>query len=125
MSATELEMVKYTKNTYLATRLSFFNEIKQICDKLDVDFNFVKSVAGLDERVGNHYNTVNEDNPGWGGHCLVKDINALIYLEKSLGIDPKVLQAVADKNLEVRKYRDWEKQEGRAVIKKKPNLKAS
>lgn len=116
MSATELEMVKYTRNTYLATRLSFFNEIKQICENLDVDFNFVKSVAGLDKRVGNHYNVVDEDNRGWGGHCLPKDLNALKYLANSKNVKTSVLDGVWKKNLEVRKVRDWEEQEGRAVI---------
>ncbi len=116
--ATAAEMVKYTRNCYLATRLSFFNEIKQVCDALTVDYNEVKYYAGLDTRVGNHYNRIDEQSPSFGGHCLPKDLNALINLANDLGVDPKVAKAVWAKNLEVAKVRDWESMEGRAVIKK-------
>lgn len=102
------EMVKYTKNCYLATRLSFFNEIKQICDAVGVNYNQMKELAGLDNRVGNHYNEVNEDNPGWGLSCLPKDLNALKFVAEKLGLKPLVLDAAWKKNLEVRKFRDWE-----------------
>jgi UDPglucose 6-dehydrogenase len=112
------EMVKYTRNTYLATRLSFFNEIKQICDALDVDFDFMKNLAGLDPRVGHHYNKVEDGNEGFGGHCLPKDLNALRYIALKNGVDTDVLNGIWNKNLKVRKVRDWEQMEGRAVIKK-------
>lgn len=115
MSSTQAEMVKYTRNSYLATRLSFFNEIKQICDKLDVDYNRMKHFAGLDMRVGRHYNEV-EPPYGFGGHCLPKDLNALKSLGKRLGVKTTVLDAVNEKNLEVRQDRDWEKMKDRAVI---------
>lgn len=118
LEPTEAEMVKYIRNTYLATRLSFFNEIKQICDKLGIYYPYLKYFAGLDQRVGGHYNSVNEDNPGFGGHCLPKDLNAMIFKAKELGVEPKVLKAVNEKNLEVRKNRDWETMEGRAIVNK-------
>lgn len=114
---TTMEAVKYTRNCYLATRLSFFNEIKQICDKLEIDYDAVKYYAGLDGRVGTHYNRVEEKNPGWGLSCLPKDLNAFKHLAQQLEVKPMVLQAVWDKNLEVRKVRDWEEME-KAVIKK-------
>lgn len=115
MDATSAEMVKYLRNCYLATRLSFFNEMKQICDKLQINYKTVVKFAGLDQRVGGHYN----DARGfWGGHCLPKDLNALKFLATSLGIDPKVLEGVWQKNLELSSpdERDWEKMQGRAVI---------
>lgn len=118
LPATDAEMIKYIRNTYLATRLSFFNEIKQICDKLSVNFNQAKWFAGLDERVGQHYNRIDEDEPEFSGSCLVKDINALIYLAKKLDIDPKLLNGVWEKNLEVAKKRTWETLLNRAVLKK-------
>lgn len=111
IDSTMAEMVKYTRNCYLATRLSFFNEIKQICDKLNIDYNDMIWFAGLDERIGNHYNKIDPLNPGWGLSCLPKDLNALKFLAKELDINPKVLNAVWEKNLEVRKFRDWEKME--------------
>lgn len=110
------EMIKYTRNCYLATRLSFFNEMKQICDKLEIDFEAMKYWAGLDRRIGQHYNKVREGSPGFGGHCLPKDINALIYLAKENGVSPLVLEGVWNKNAEVREDKDWEKMKDRAVI---------
>lgn len=107
MSSEQAEMVKYTRNNYLATRLSFFNEIKQIATKLGISYEDLKFFAGMDGRIGNHYNSVDPKNPGWGGKCLFKDNNALIYAAKQLGVEPTVLQAVKDKNLEVRAIHDW------------------
>lgn len=115
-SAKTAEMIKYTRNCYLATRLSFFNEIKQICDKLDIDYEQMSYYAGLDSRVGNHYNRIYENEPEFSGVCLPKDLNALIYFATELGVDPKVAKAVWAKNVEVAKRRTWEKEKGRAVI---------
>lgn len=108
MDSTSAEAVKYVRNCYLATRLSFFNEIKQTCDALGINYEKVAHYAGLDPRVGQHYNIVNADNPGFGGKCLVKDINGFKYLEDKLGVRSLVISAVNQKNLEVRKLKDWE-----------------
>lgn len=119
ISARTAELCKYTRNTYLATRLSFFNEIKLVCDKLKIPYDELKYFAGLDERVGNHYNTVDPENPGFGGHCLPKDLSALVYeMENKLAQSAWLLRGVRDRNDAVRKERDWEKMPGRAVIKK-------
>lgn len=118
--SSEAEMVKLTRNCYLATRLSFFNEIKQICDKLEVDYDNVRIKAGMDDRVGSHYSKVPgpDGKLGFGGSCLCKDINDLMTVANDLGVDPKTLKGVWDKNLEVRPERDWEQLSGRAVVKK-------
>lgn len=113
------EMVKYTRNCYLATRLSYFNEIKQICDKLEIEFDEMKYLAGLDPRVGQHYNRVDEEEPEYSGSCLPKDINGLREFAKKHGVDPKMLTAAWEKNLEVAKKKSWETMSGRAIIKKK------
>ena len=104
---TTLELVKYTRNCYLATRLSFFNEIKQICDAFKVDYNSMVDMVGEDKRIGKHYNSIG-DNPGWGLSCLPKDINGLMALQKELGLKSEVLIGAWNKNLEVRKIKDWE-----------------
>ena len=114
-SATTAEMVKYTRNCYLATRISFFNEINQFCERTKVPFDEMKQLAGLDERVGNHYNRIDPEEPEFSGHCLPKDINALISKYKDFDLKPTVLTAVWEKNLEVAKKREWEKMDGRAV----------
>jgi UDPglucose 6-dehydrogenase len=108
MDSTSAEMVKYIRNCYLATRLSFFNEIYQVCEKLDLNYEKVVHYAGIDKRVGQHYNKVDPELKGWGLSCFPKDLNALKHLAEQLGIKPLVLQSVWDKNLEVRQVRDWE-----------------
>ena len=112
------EMVKYMTNAYLATKVSFCNEIKQICDKLDIDYDKVVEYAILDERLGKtHLGVPGPDGDcGFGGHCLPKDINALISVAHEFGIEPEVLEAVVETNDKVRKNRDWEDMKGRAVV---------
>lgn len=112
-SSTTAEMVKLTRNCYLATRLSFFNEIKQVCDKLGVEYDDMKHLAGLDERIGSHYNKVPgpDGKPGWSLSCLPKDLNDMIHVAYSAGVSPTVMEAVWHKNLEVRPERDWEEME--------------
>ena len=113
------EMVKYFTNCFLATKVSFANEIKQVCDKSNVDYDKVVEYSLYDARIGqSHFSAPGPDGSyGFGGHCFPKDINALIYLAKEAGINPKMLTSVWEKNLEVRKEseRDWEKMIGRAV----------
>ena len=112
------EMVKYMTNAYLATKVSFCNEIKQICDKLDIDYDKVVEYAILDERLGKtHLGVPGPDGDcGFGGHCLPKDINALISVAREFGIESEVLKAVVETNDKVRKNRDWEDMKGRAVV---------
>jgi UDPglucose 6-dehydrogenase len=113
------ETVKYFTNCFLATKVSFANEMKQICDGIDVDFDKVVEYALYDERFGkSHLSVPGPDGSlGFGGHCFPKDLNAVMYLAQSASVDPKVLRAVWEKNLEVRpsSERDWELMKGRAV----------
>ncbi len=112
------EMVKYMTNAYLATKVSFSNEIKQICDKVGADYDKVVEYTTLDDRLGKtHWSVPGPDGDlGFGGHCLPKDINALISVAHELGIEPEVLESVVETNDKVRKNRDWEEMKGRAVI---------
>ena len=115
------EMVKYFLNTFLATKVSFSNEIKQICDQLDIDYDKVVEYSLYDTRIGKtHFSAPGPDGyHGFGGSCFPKDLNALIFLAKELSIEPRLLQAVWEKNLQIREDRDWEKLEGRAITYKK------
>jgi UDPglucose 6-dehydrogenase len=112
------EMVKYMTNAYLATKVSFSNEIKQICDKVGADYDKVIEYATLDERLGKtHFGVPGPDGDcGFGGHCLPKDLNALISVAHEFDIVPEVLEAVVETNDKVRENRDWEKMKGRAVV---------
>jgi len=111
------EMVKYFCNCLLATKVSFANEIKQICDKIDIDYDKVLEYSLYDERIGNTHLTVPgpDGRLGFGGSCFPKDINALITLAKSVDVDAVILDAVWNKNLEIRPDKDWEKLLGRAI----------
>lgn len=116
-SSTIAEMVKYVTNTFLATKVSFANEMHQICEGLDIDYDKVIEYAKIDHRLGvSHWSVPGPDGDrGFGGHCFPKDISALEFLAKELGVETTVLSAVIKKNNEVRTDRDWEKQLGRAI----------
>ena len=119
-SSTIAEMIKYFTNCYLSTKVSFANEMYQICESLDIDYDKVIEYAVRDERIGSsHLNVPGPDGDfGFGGHCFPKDLNALIHLaeKQGLGLNINVLKATLDTNNRVRKNRDWEQQKGRAVI---------
>ena len=119
-SSTIAEMIKYFTNCFLAMKVSYANEMYQICEKLDIDYDKVVEYAVRDERIGySHLNVPGPDGDfGFGGHCFPKDLNALINLaeKQGLGLDINVLKATLDTNNKVRTNRDWENQKGRAVI---------
>lgn len=131
-SSTTAEMVKYVTNVHLAVKVSLANELYQVCEALDkkganIDYDKVIEYATLDERLGKSHwkvpgpmlsDDTGEPMPGFSGSCMPKDVNALKFLATTLGVDPKVMTAAWEKNLEVRPQRDWEKLIGRAVSKK-------
>lgn len=133
-SATTAEMVKYVTNCMLAVKVSFANEVAQICEALDadglnIDYDKVVEYSKVDRRLGETHWSVPGPVPthdgryvrGFGGHCFPKDINALMSVARKYDVKPSVMQAAWEKNLEVRgpDDRDWEKQIGRAVSKRK------
>ena len=113
------ETVKYFINCFLATKVSFANEMKQVCDSIGVDFDKVVEYALYDERIGKSHLSVPgpDGSPGFGGHCFPKDLNAIMTLAKISNVKTPVLSGVWEKNMEVRDpdVRDWEKMLGRAV----------
>ena len=115
--STYAEMVKYVTNSLLATKVSFANEMYEICEGLDVDYDKVIEYACYDERLGkSHWNVPGPDGDfGYGGHCFPKDISALKYVSDEMGVNTTMLSATIEKNKEVRSDKDWEKQKGRAV----------
>lgn len=125
LPASEAELVKYTTNVFLATKVSLANELYQICEAVGADYDRMIEVAKHDDRLGNSHWMVpgppQVHDPvrrlGYGGSCLPKDINALTFVAKTLGVNPIILEAAWRKNLEVRSgaARDWEKLTGRAI----------
>jgi UDPglucose 6-dehydrogenase len=112
--AKHAEMVKYFTNCFLATKVSFANEMKHICDSIDLDYDKVVEYATYDKRLGkSHWAVPGPDGDlGFGGHCLPKDLSAMINGFDTLGL----LEAVEQVNDQVRENRDWESMVGRAVL---------
>ena len=111
------EMIKYMNNCFFATKVSFMNEMYQIAEKIDADWNEVVSGFVSDGRIGHsHLNVPGHDGKfGFGGSCFPKDIQAMIDFAENIGIEPTVLYGVWEKNLEVRPEQDWKNLKGRAV----------
>ena len=111
------EMVKYFINNFLSTKVIFANEMYQICNLLDIDYDKVTEYALFDERIGRSHLAVPgpDGDFGYGGHCFPKDIDAMIYLTRSMSGAALLLEQVKRSNDCVRKDRNWEKMKGRAV----------
>ncbi|HTG14954.1 MAG TPA: UDP-glucose/GDP-mannose dehydrogenase family protein [Blastocatellia bacterium] len=84
------EMIKYASNTFLATKISFMNEIANLCDLLGADVRDVARGMGMDGRIGNKFL---HPGPGFGGSCFPKDAKALAALGRSVGYDVRIVQA--------------------------------
>ena len=91
---TSAEMIKYASNAFLATRISFINEMASLCDATGASIDAVSDGLALDGRTGARIHA----GVGYGGSCLPKDVHALRHLAKSAGRDPALLRAVATVN---------------------------
>ena len=89
------EMIKYASNAFLATRISFINEIANICEELGADVTEVATGMGYDKRIGHYFL---DAGLGWGGSCFPKDVKALAHMAVLHGTHPQLLQAVMDIN---------------------------
>ncbi len=94
------EMIKYASNGFLAAKISFINEVGNICKRLGINAYKVAEGMGYDPRIGKHFL---EAGIGYGGSCFPKDTKALSHLAKSIGYDPKILDAVIGTNEEQHK----------------------
>jgi len=94
------EMIKYASNAFLATKISFINEIASICEKLGADVKMVAQGMGLDKRVGPAFL---DAGVGWGGSCFPKDVKALIYMAANTGCHPQLLRSVVEINNDQRR----------------------
>lgn len=117
-TAKTAEMVKYTTNCYLAVKVAFANEMKQVCDKTGILYDEMIGIAKLDTRLGeSHWRVPGPDGrAGFGGSCFPKDINGIMHVAQELGVDVNVLEGAWKTNLQVRPEKDWEQLVGRAVM---------
>jgi len=89
------QMIKYASNTFLATRISFINEIAGLCERIGADVKEIARGMGYDDRIGHKYL---EPGIGFGGPCLEKDLKALIKISENNDYQPNFLRAVLEKN---------------------------
>ena len=89
------EMIKYASNAFLATKISFINEIANLCEKIGADVHHVSKAMGLDGRISPKFL---HPGPGYGGSCFPKDTRALAYLGKENDVSLKVINAVIETN---------------------------
>lgn len=94
------EMIKYASNAFLATKISFINEIAQICERLGADVKEVAAGMGHDKRIGKHFLNA---GLGYGGSCFPKDVRALAHMADEAGLHPQLLHAVMDINHDQRR----------------------
>lgn len=95
------EMIKYASNAFLATKISFINEMAIICERLGADVMEVAQGMGFDKRIGQHFL---QAGIGYGGSCFPKDVKALHYMAETHGMHPQLLTAVMDINAYMRKH---------------------
>ena len=93
------EMIKYASNAFLATRISFINEMARICERVDADVKVVSEGMGMDRRIGPLFL---DAGIGYGGSCFPKDVKALARMAETMGYHPELLDAVMEINLDQR-----------------------
>jgi len=114
------EMVKYVTNSFLAVKVSYANEIYELCKNLNADYDEIIKLATLDRRLGDsHWAVPGPDGKfGFGGSCFPKDINSLINTFTEKNIDSYILNASWQRNItKDRPEKDWESLKGRAISK--------
>lgn len=115
------ELIKYMANCFFATKVSFMNEMYQVCEAIDGDWE--KALEGFitDGRIGNsHIDVPGHDGDfGFGGKCFPKDLNAMIKRAEAIGVSPDVMKGAWEKNKQVRSDLDWYDIPGAVSDKKK------
>jgi len=94
------EMIKYASNAFLAAKISFINELADVCEAYGADVKEVAAGMGYDARIGRYFL---DAGLGWGGSCFPKDVQALAYMAKEKGLNPRILNEVVNVNYDRRK----------------------
>jgi len=89
------EMIKYASNAFLATKISFINELADLCERVGADVSEVAAGMGYDRRIGHDMLSA---GLGWGGSCFPKDVQALAFMAKEKGLEPRILNSVVQVN---------------------------
>jgi UDPglucose 6-dehydrogenase len=103
-SAEEAILIKYFRNSYLATKVSFFNQVYDLCEKNNINFDCVRQGICDDPRIGHSHSFVDVDTArGWNGMCFPKDTAALLAMAKNQKVDLSVLNEAVNYNQKIRK----------------------
>lgn len=100
--AKELILAKYARNSFLALKVSYFNQMYDLCSKLGIDYDKVRQYTIIDERIGESHSVISEER-GFGGHCFPKDVNALINTAERDNVDLSILKNAVEYNRNIRK----------------------
>lgn len=111
------EMVKYFINCFLATKVTFANQMYDLCESSNIDYDKVCEYALLDQRIGGSHLAVPgpDGDRGFGGHCFPKDLSAMIYYAQLFDANSRFLEQVSNSNNKYRNKKDWLDMKGRAV----------
>lgn len=111
------EMIKYVTNCFLSVKVSFANQMYDLCKSFGVDYGSIIEVAKLDKRLGDsHWKVPGPDGDrGYGGHCFPKDMSALLFFGQQHDVNLTLIEESIKYNNSIRTDRDWEGMKGRAV----------
>jgi UDPglucose 6-dehydrogenase len=104
-SPEELILNKYFENSFLATKVAFFNQIYDLCKAANINYDNVSYLVGSDYRIG-HSHTVVTNDRGFGGHCFPKDTSAILHTADSLGVNLSILREAVSYNKTIRTVDD-------------------
>jgi UDPglucose 6-dehydrogenase len=102
MKPEELVLVKYFRNAFLATKVSFFNQVYDLCQAFNIDYKNVAAGIGHDPRIGSSHTEVTAAR-GWGGHCFPKDLAALLHTAELEGVELSLIDEAVKYNNKIRK----------------------
>lgn len=118
-SSEEAELVKLTKNSFLATKVAFFNEVYDFCKAKEIDYNSVIEMLTTDSRIGKSHTMVPgpDGKRGFGGTCFPKDLNSFHFQMSEIGMESYIIEAALARNVQVdRPEQDWGNDKGRAIV---------
>ena len=98
----ELILAKYARNSFLALKVAYFNQMYDLCKQLNIDYDKVKQFTTMDERISESHTTITEQR-GFGGHCFPKDVNALIRTAERDNVDLSILAEALSYNNKIRR----------------------
>lgn len=97
----ELILAKYFRNSFLAAKVAFFNQVYDLCEATDINYETVANMVAMDTRIGASHMDVTEDR-GYGGHCFPKDVSAIIETANKYSVDLSILTEIQHYNRDIR-----------------------